>query len=44
LQFDKIIVLEHGEMKEQGSHEVLMQKRGIYFAMYQRQLQEQDAG
>ena len=44
LQFDKIIVLEHGELKEEGSHEELMQKRGIYFTMYQRQLQEQDPG
>jgi ATP-binding cassette subfamily B multidrug efflux pump len=44
LQFDKIIVLEGGELKEQGSHVELMQKRGIYFAMYQRQLQEQETG
>ncbi len=41
-QFDKIIVMEEGEMKEQGSHEELMQKRGIYFSMYQRQLQEEE--
>jgi len=40
-QFDKIIVMEDGEMKEQGTHEELMNKRGIYFAMYQRQLQEE---
>ena len=40
-QFDKIIVMDEGEMKEQGIHEELMKKRGIYFSMYQRQLQEE---
>ncbi|HVF80279.1 MAG TPA: ABC transporter ATP-binding protein [Flavisolibacter sp.] len=44
LQFDKIIVLEHGELKEQGTHDELLQKGGIYSGMYQRQLQEQEAG
>jgi ATP-binding cassette, subfamily B, multidrug efflux pump len=42
--FDKIIVLEEGELKEEGSHEMLMQKRGIYYQMYQRQLQEEEIG
>jgi ATP-binding cassette subfamily B protein len=40
--FNRIVVLDHGEIKEQGTHEDLMQKRGLYFAMYQRQLQEQE--
>lgn len=42
--FDKIIVLEEGELKEEGTHEMLMQKRGIYYQMYQRQLQEEENG
>ena len=40
-RFDKIIVMDEGELKEQGTHDQLMQKRGLYFAMYQRQLQEE---
>jgi ATP-binding cassette subfamily B protein len=42
LQFDRIIVMDEGEMKEWGSHDELMQQRGLYYAMYQRQLQEEE--
>ncbi|MGY3480048.1 ABC transporter ATP-binding protein [Staphylococcus cohnii] len=31
---DKILVLNHGEIVEQGTHEALIQKNGIYYNMY----------
>lgn len=40
LNFDKIIVMEEGKIMEEGRHEELLQKKGTYYAMYQRQQQE----
>jgi len=40
LNFDNIIVLEEGAIAEQGTHEELLQKKELYYKMYQRQLQE----
>ncbi|SET16148.1 ATP-binding cassette, subfamily B [Oceanobacillus limi] len=37
---DKIIMLEHGEIMEQGSHEELLELRRNYFDLYKGQLQE----
>src|SRR5690625_1987710 len=34
---DRIIVLEHGEITEMGTHEQLMRKRGSYYELYQVQ-------
>jgi ATP-binding cassette subfamily B protein len=34
---DRIIVFHHGEIREVGTHAELMQKRGIYFRLYQLQ-------
>ena len=39
--FDKIIVLQDGAIAEQGTHQALLEKNGLYAEMYRRQ-QEQD--
>lgn len=38
---DKILVFHHGELREVGTHEELLQKRGIYFRLYQLQYRRQ---
>ena len=35
---DLILVLEKGVIVEQGNHEELLKKRGVYLALYQRPL------
>ena len=40
---DQILVLDHGEIVERGSHEQLMAKRGRYYQMYQFQQGELSA-
>ena len=39
---DKIIVLDNGEIKEQGTHEHLMALGGIYRELYDKQLQTEE--
>jgi len=34
---DRIMVIDHGGIVEQGSHEELLQARGVYFQMFQNQ-------
>jgi len=41
---DKIIVLHKGEIKEVGTHQELLSKRGIYFKLYQLQYKDQEVG
>jgi ATP-binding cassette subfamily B multidrug efflux pump len=42
---DKILVMDNGEIIEHGNHEYLMQLKGTYFELYEKQLleEEQDA-
>ncbi len=39
----KIVVLEEGLVKEQGSHQTLLKKRGLYRKLYEIQFMRQDA-
>lgn len=39
---DKIIVLDDGKMVEQGSHEYLMEKKGVYAELYEKQTQNNE--
>lgn len=40
---DKIMVIEDGEIIEQGSHRKLLAKKGIYFDLYEKQLLEEQS-
>ncbi|MEL6140478.1 MAG: ABC transporter ATP-binding protein [Bacteroidota bacterium] len=43
LKFDKIIVLEDGEIAEEGTHEELLANGGYYAEIFERQLAEEEA-
>jgi ATP-binding cassette, subfamily B, multidrug efflux pump len=44
LQFDKIIVLDDGRIAEEGTHEELLQNKGYYYELYEKQrLEETEA-
>jgi ATP-binding cassette, subfamily B, multidrug efflux pump len=39
---DRIIVLHHGEVREIGSHTELLERRGIYYRLYQLQYEREE--
>ena len=39
---DKIFVMHKGELKEEGTHQELLAKRGIYYKLYQLQYKDQE--
>lgn len=39
---DKIIVLDHGQITEQGNHSELLQKKGTYFELFKMQQLEEE--
>ena len=42
LHFDRILVFDDGKLVEEGSHAILMERKGIYFDLYLRQQANQD--
>jgi ATP-binding cassette subfamily B protein len=40
---DKILVLHKGELREAGTHQELLARRGVYFKLYQLQYKDQEA-
>lgn len=41
LYFDNIIVLDNGRIAEQGKHRELLERKGMYYELYQRQQAEE---
>ena len=41
LHFDKVIVLDEGKIVEEGRHDELLQRKGLYYKMYVRQQQKE---
>jgi ATP-binding cassette subfamily B protein len=37
---DKIVVIDKGEISEQGKHEILVQEKGYYAYLYKKQFLE----
>ena len=37
---DRILVLKHGQVKELGSHDELLLKKGVYYTLNQLQFQD----
>jgi len=43
MEFDNILVLDEGVIKESGSHKELLDRKGLYWEMYQLQQQERSS-
>ena len=41
---DKIIVINHGEIIEEGNHFDLLEKRGAYYELYKLQYTDESVG
>ena len=41
---DKIIVMHKGQVREMGSHQQLLARRGVYYKLYQLQYKDQEVG
>jgi len=41
---DRIVVMHHGEIRETGTHQELLARRGIYYRLYQLQYKDQNHG
>ncbi len=44
IRADVIMVLEHGEIVETGTHQELLETRGVYYRLYQKQFQGMELG
>ena len=38
---DRILVMHHGEIREMGTHQELLARRGLYYTLYQLQYKDQ---
>jgi ATP-binding cassette subfamily B multidrug efflux pump len=41
---DRILVFHKGRLREEGSHQELLARRGIYYRLYQLQYKDQELG
>jgi ATP-binding cassette subfamily B protein len=41
---DRIVVMHHGEVREIGTHQQLLAKRGLYYTLYRLQYQNGNTG
>ncbi|MEO6132494.1 MAG: ABC transporter ATP-binding protein, partial [Saprospiraceae bacterium] len=38
LEYDKVLVIDQGKLIEQGTHEELIRRQGLYYDLWQQQL------